>query len=99
MIHITILLYVYIFFIMYNAILFDNRTKFMDSKLVVQQVNNNWKINKIHLQKLKNKIDILKNKIELRLFHVRREYNTWADYYSKLAINENKKKDDKYFQI
>jgi len=60
---------------------------YMDSKLVVNQVNNKWKINFEHLQELKNKVDILRSKISSRVFHVRREYNTHADKESKRCLS------------
>jgi ribonuclease HI len=55
---------------------------YMDSALVVNQVNNKWKINYEHLKALKNKIDSLE--VPFELFHVKREYNMEADKASKL---------------
>lgn len=74
-------------------------TVFMDSKLVVNQVNDKWNINHAHLLNYKNKIDKLKQKIKLNLFHIRREHNTWADYQSKLAIGKTSNFEDNKFKI
>ena len=60
---------------------------FMDSKLVVEQVNNRWKINFKHLQELKNKVDIYKSQIEFKLKHVKRKFNHHADKESKDCLN------------
>lgn len=59
---------------------------YMDSKLVVNQVNGKWKINFPHLQKLKNKVDALRGEIAFSLKHIRREFNTHADIQSKISI-------------
>lgn len=59
---------------------------YMDSKLVVNQVNGLWKINFPHLQKLKNKVDSLRGDISFSLRHIRREYNTHADIQSKKSL-------------
>ena len=64
----------------------NNVIIYMDSKLVVNQVNNKWKINFAHLQELKNKVDTFKDKIQFKLFHIRREYNTHADILSKSCL-------------
>lgn len=74
-------------------------TVFMDSKLVVNQVNGIWNINHTHLLNYKKNIDKLKNKIELKLFHVKRKFNTWADYQSKLSIDKTTAYEDKKFFI
>ena len=65
---------------------------FMDSKLVVNQVQNKWNINYPHLQKLKDQVDQLKNQIKFSIKHIRREYNTHADKASKDCINDEKSK-------
>lgn len=64
---------------------------FMDSKLVVKQVNGEWNINFTHLQKLKNKVDELRSFINFKLNHIRREYNTHADKASKSHIQTKSK--------
>lgn len=65
---------------------------YMDSKLVVNQVNGLWKINFPHLQELKNKVDKLKTNLKLTVKHIRREYNTHADIESKNCIFVPKEK-------
>lgn len=65
-------------------------TIFMDSKLVVSQVNGLWKINFDHLRNLKDKVDLLRDKIDFMVIHVRREFNTHADKQSKLCIQGKK---------
>ena len=62
---------------------------FMDSKLVVNQVNGNWKINYDHLRRLKILVDILKRSIKITLIHVRREYNKVADKLSKDCLENS----------
>jgi ribonuclease HI len=59
---------------------------YMDSKLVVNQVNNKWNINFPHLQELKNQVDALRGKIQAKVVHIRREWNTHADIESKNCI-------------
>jgi len=63
---------------------------FMDSKLVVNQVNGLWKINFAHLQKLKQKVDEISKDINFTLHHVRREYNKLADQESKNCLKRPK---------
>lgn len=58
---------------------------FMDSSLVVNQVNNKWKINKPHLLKLKKQVDKLKEDVTFELKYVPRRFNTFADHYSKIT--------------
>lgn len=62
---------------------------YMDSKLVVNQVCNRWKINFPHLQDLKNIVDTFRDKINFEVFHIRREYNNHADKASKDCISSN----------
>ena len=60
---------------------------YMDSKLVVEQVNGNWKVKKQHLQKYYDKcIKLIAELDKFQLSHVRREYNTHADRLSKEAL-------------
>ena len=61
---------------------------YMDSELVVRQVNGRYKINAKHLQEYKTKINELSQKISFKIAHVKREYNKTADYLSKLAIKK-----------
>lgn len=63
---------------------------YMDSKLVVEQVNGNWNINYPHLQLLKNRVDELKKNITLKLKHVKRNFNAHADKASKNPLSNNK---------
>jgi ribonuclease HI len=72
---------------------------FMDSKLVVNQVNNKWKINYDHLQNYKLKVDSLRKKVRINVYHIRREYNQWADYFSKYIIDKTKSYQDKQFHF
>lgn len=67
----------------------DNIIVFMDSKLVVNQVNGDWKINYDHLRRLKILVDILKRSIKITLIHVRREYNKVADKLSKDCLKDS----------
>ena len=63
-----------------------NVNVFMDSKLVVNQVQNKWKINYPHLQQLKNQVDQIN--ITFTVKHIRREYNTHADKASKDCLRK-----------
>lgn len=73
---------------------------YADSKLVVKQVTGEWAIKKDHLIPLylsarKLFEDQYDNNIKIK--HVRREYNYFADFYSKYAIGQVKKNSiDKY---
>lgn len=69
----------------------NNISVYMDSKLIVNQVQNKWKINFPHLQELKNEIDELKKRINFRVYHILREYNSFADLESKKCIGEDPK--------
>jgi ribonuclease HI len=65
---------------------------FMDSKLVVEQINQNWKINQAHLRDLAKEVWQLLDKIKaqgvtLKLQHVRREYNKRADELANQAMD------------
>lgn len=62
---------------------------FMDSMLVVQQVNGKWKINYDHLLKHNNRVkELRKQVVNVSVNHVRREFNEEADFWSKLAIDK-----------
>lgn len=65
---------------------YNELTIFMDSKLVVEQVNERWKINYPHLKKLKDKVMEFKEHIKFNVIHVKREYNSLADRQSKNCI-------------
>lgn len=61
---------------------------FLDSKLVVEQVNKNWKIKEEHLQKLFVKVWNLSLKFQRISFkHVRRENNKEADALVNKALD------------
>lgn len=62
---------------------------FMDSKLVVNQVNNLWKINYPHLLKLKKQVDTLRENTQCTIEHVLRQHNTHADKASKDCLKKS----------
>jgi ribonuclease HI len=59
-----------------------------DSKLVVSQVNREWKINKPHLRLLAKEAWNLMEGMKVRLIWVPREENHLADELSNIAIDE-----------
>ncbi|MDR1579549.1 MAG: ribonuclease HI family protein [Synergistaceae bacterium] len=59
-----------------------------DSKLVVSQVNREWKINKPHLRVLAQEAWELMEGMKVRLVWVSREENQLADKLSNRAIDE-----------
>jgi ribonuclease HI len=59
-----------------------------DSKLVVSQVNREWKINKPHLRVLAQEVWELMEGMKTRLIWVSREENRLADKLSNRAIDE-----------
>lgn len=65
---------------------------FMDSNLVVEQINKNWKIKQDHLAVLAFQIWEKLNKIALpyKLSHVRREKNKVADLLANQAMDSAK---------
>jgi ribonuclease HI len=73
-------------------------TIYADSKLVVNQVNGEWAIKKPHLFPLYTAAVNLLNSVQnVKIKHVRREYNYFADYYSKYAIGQiTQRKIDKF---
>jgi ribonuclease HI len=70
---------------------------YMDSKLVVQQVKGNWRINFPHLLAHNNRVKELGKQIKFSVSHVRREFNDEADYWSKYAIGKTTKAMDRKF--
>ncbi len=65
---------------------------YLDSKLVVEQVNKNWKIKEPVLQKLFVKAYNLTHKFDKVTFnHVRREKNTQADALVNKALDKQLK--------
>lgn len=71
-----------------NKLNINKITIYMDSLLVVNQVNGTWKINHMHLRDLKSEVSSLINlyDLDLRLSYVPREHNMVADKLSKKAI-------------
>lgn len=71
-----------------NKVSFDHVMFVTDSKLVVEQIANRWKVKKAHLQKLhtlfNSKWDYCKRELALTyvIQHVKREYNQQADELS-----------------
>ncbi len=66
-------------------------TVYLDSKLIVEQVNGNWKVKKKELKPHHAKITeyIMKNK-ETKFIHIRREKNTEADKMANEAMDRGK---------
>jgi ribonuclease HI len=65
---------------------------YLDSKLVVEQVNKNWKIKEPHLQKLFVQVWNLTHKFDKVSFnHIRREKNTQADTLVNKALDKQLK--------
>jgi ribonuclease HI len=73
---------------------FDRLQVYMDSKLVVEQVNGNWKVRKPELKELHQKATELKKEFgdKVTLEYVRREENRRADKLVNMAIDEKVKK-------
>ncbi len=64
-----------------------------DSRLVIEQVQGNWKINAINLQPLCEESKILASRFKkIKFEHIDRSLNSKADYYANMAI---KHKDEK----
>ena len=64
-------------------------TWFLDSKLVVEQINKNWKIKKPHLAKLAIKCWKIMDEIpySIQINHVKRELNKKADQLANVAMD------------
>ena len=63
---------------------------FMDSKLVVEQVQGNWKINNECLKVINNEIQELKSHFEIITFkHIYRNLNKRADELANKALNDD----------
>lgn len=64
----------------------------LDSQLVVEQINGNYKIKKDHIQVFNNEIrDLLSQiKIKIEFVHILREKNKDADKLVNLALDEAK---------
>lgn len=62
---------------------------YLDSKLVVEQVKKNWKINESHLQDLAGEVwqELKKLSVPYSFTHVRREMNKVADFLANQAMD------------
>lgn len=62
----------------------------LDSKLVVEQINGNYKIKQEHIKKFMEKINELKKVIKLKIVfvHIKREQNKNADKLVNEALDE-----------
>ncbi|MCL4208337.1 ribonuclease HI family protein [Patescibacteria group bacterium] len=62
---------------------------YLDSKLVVEQVKKNWKINESHLQDLAREVwqELKKLLVPYSFTHVRREMNKVADLLANQAMD------------
>ena len=68
-----------------------------DSKLVVEQVNGNWRINKEHLRALQRRVLALRDQFDsFSLRHIPRSRNTIADGLATSAILIAQDSDDYY---
>ena len=72
---------------------------YTDSKLVVNQLNGEWMIKKEHLVPLYLTALEIKDEIEgVKILHVRREYNYFADFYSKHCIGQASNRESEKFK-
>jgi ribonuclease HI len=72
-------------------------TIFSDSKLVVNQINGTFKVSADNLVDLNKKSKELIRKVSGTARHAHREFNYFADYFSKLAIDQVKDSSIKKF--
>jgi ribonuclease HI len=71
----------------------DRLEVYLDSKLVVEQVNGNYKVKNAALQPLIKQVQELRGKFSLVEFkHVEREKNRGADALANMALDERVKK-------
>jgi probable phosphoglycerate mutase len=71
----------------------DRLEIFLDSKLVVEQVNGRWKVKEARLQSLQTKAkELLAAFPEVEIKHVERERNKGADALANMALDEHVKK-------
>jgi len=71
----------------------DRLEIYLDSKLVVEQVNGRWKVKEARLQSLLSKVkELLAALPEVEIRHVERERNKGADALANMAIDEHVKK-------
>ena len=71
----------------------DRLEIYLDSKLVVEQVNGRWKVKEARLQSLQTKAkELLAAFPEVEIKHVERVRNKGADALANMAIDEHVKK-------
>jgi ribonuclease HI len=71
----------------------DRLEVYLDSKLVVEQVNGRWKVKEARLQSLQTKAkELVAGFPEVEIKHVERERNKAADALANMAIDEHVKK-------
>ena len=72
----------------------DRLEIYLDSKLVVEQVNGKYRVKKPELQTLhRQAVDLLKQFKEVSIGHVERERNKGADALANMAIDAHVNKD------
>lgn len=64
---------------------------YLDSELVVNQLNGIYKVKKLELKKFYEEATLLNEKVLAKFFHVRREYNTAADALANAALDKKQK--------
>ncbi len=68
----------------------DKITFFADSKLLVEQLNGNWKVKNENIKPLYGKAkELLQNFDSIKFVHIRREKNKEADALANRALDEN----------
>lgn len=65
---------------------------YLDSELVVKQLNGIYKVKKVELKKFYQEAKVLNEKVLAKFFHVRREYNSAADALANAALDNLKGK-------
>ena len=71
----------------------DRLEIYLDSKLVVEQMNGRWKVKDARMQSLQTKAkDLLASFPEVEIKHVERERNKGADALANMAIDAHVKK-------
>jgi probable phosphoglycerate mutase len=71
----------------------DRLEIFLDSKLVVEQVNGRWKVKEARLQPLQARAkELLAGFPKVEIKHVERERNKGADALANMAMDEHAKK-------
>jgi ribonuclease HI len=71
----------------------DRLEVYLDSKLVVEQVNDKWRVKNPELEKLIREVRELKSRFsEVEFKHIQREKNRGADALANTAIDEHVRK-------